>query len=164
MGEFGNVTHHATYVDLHTRMSTLEELPEPEPWVGDALCAQTDPDIFFPEKGGSTLSAKQVCASCPVREECLDYALRMDERFGIWGGTSERQRRKLSARRVDGRLPDDVWTQRKAAVTRLHAEGLLDAEIGERLGFSAETAGRLRRGLGLSRHRLPKPGGGRSDA
>ena len=64
-------------------------------WQERALCAQTDPEAFFPEKGGSTREAKRVCLSCDVRVECLDYALENDERFGIWGGLSERERRKF---------------------------------------------------------------------
>ncbi|ABK52231.1 transcription factor WhiB [Acidothermus cellulolyticus 11B] len=69
-------------------------------WQEQALCAQTDPEAFFPEKGGSTREAKRICASCPVRIECLEYALAHDERFGIWGGLSERERRRLKRRRV----------------------------------------------------------------
>ena len=69
-------------------------------WQTDALCAQTDPEAFFPEKGGSTREAKKVCARCEVRAECLEYALAHDERFGIWGGLSERERRKLKKRAV----------------------------------------------------------------
>jgi len=64
-------------------------------WQEKALCAQTDPEAFFPEKGGSTREAKKVCLSCEVRAECLDYALKNDERFGIWGGLSERERRRI---------------------------------------------------------------------
>jgi WhiB family redox-sensing transcriptional regulator len=64
-------------------------------WQVDALCAQTDPEAFFPEKGGSTREAKKVCLSCDVRSECLEYALAHDERFGIWSGLSERERRKV---------------------------------------------------------------------
>jgi len=67
-----------------------------QPWAIDALCAQTDPEIFFPEKGGSTREAKQVCAACFVAAECLDYALTTGERFGIWGGLSERERRAIT--------------------------------------------------------------------
>ncbi|SEE98401.1 WhiB family transcriptional regulator [Ruania alba] len=67
-------------------------------WQERALCAQTDPEAFFPEKGGSTREAKRVCVSCDVRAECLEYALAHDERFGIWGGLSERERRKLKRR------------------------------------------------------------------
>lgn len=64
-------------------------------WQERALCAQTDPEAFFPEKGGSTREAKRICLGCEVRDECLDYALANDERFGIWGGLSERERRRL---------------------------------------------------------------------
>jgi WhiB family transcriptional regulator, redox-sensing transcriptional regulator len=64
-------------------------------WQDRALCAQTDPEAFFPEKGGSTREAKKVCRGCEVRAECLEYALEHDERFGIWGGLSERERRRL---------------------------------------------------------------------
>ena len=67
-------------------------------WQSDALCAQTDPEAFFPEKGGSTRDAKKICASCEVKSQCLEYALENDERFGIWGGLSERERRKLRKR------------------------------------------------------------------
>ncbi|WP_309132526.1 WhiB family transcriptional regulator [Brevibacterium sp.] len=69
-------------------------------WQDQALCAQTDPEAFFPEKGGSTREAKRVCGSCEVRSECLEYALANDERFGIWGGMSERERRRLKKRAV----------------------------------------------------------------
>jgi WhiB family redox-sensing transcriptional regulator len=67
---------------------------EPD-WQENALCAQTDPEAFFPEKGGSTREAKRICSGCDVRAECLEYALAHDERFGIWGGLSERERRRL---------------------------------------------------------------------
>jgi WhiB family transcriptional regulator, redox-sensing transcriptional regulator len=67
----------------------------PLSWQTDALCAQTDPEAFFPEKGGSTRDAKRICTTCEVKAQCLDYALQNDERFGIWGGLSERERRRL---------------------------------------------------------------------
>ncbi|GAB3219663.1 hypothetical protein GCM10027447_02940 [Glycomyces halotolerans] len=70
----------------------LGNVPE---WQARALCAQTDPEAFFPEKGGSTRDAKRICARCEVKENCLQYALEHDERFGIWGGLSERERRKI---------------------------------------------------------------------
>ena len=66
-----------------------------QPWATDARCLQAEPETFFPEKGGSTREAKRICADCTVREECLQYALENDERFGIWGGLSERERRRL---------------------------------------------------------------------
>lgn len=72
-----------------------DEFENPDEWQALGLCKQTDPEIFFPEKGGSTREAKQVCQNCEVRDKCLQYALNNDERFGIWGGLSERERRKL---------------------------------------------------------------------
>lgn len=67
-------------------------------WDEQALCAQTDPEVFFPEKGGGTREAKRICRRCPVRTECLRDALDRDERFGVWGGLTERERRKLKRR------------------------------------------------------------------
>jgi WhiB family redox-sensing transcriptional regulator len=69
--------------------------PDDELWQENALCAQTDPEAFFPEKGGSTREAKRICLCCEVKEECLEYSLGNDERFGVWGGLSERERRRL---------------------------------------------------------------------
>lgn len=69
-------------------------------WQEQALCAETDPEAFFPEKGGSTREAKKICTGCEVKAQCLDYALANDERFGIWGGLSERERRRLRRRVV----------------------------------------------------------------
>lgn len=81
--------------------ASVEELlglPPEFSWQERALCAQTDPEAFFPEKGGSTKEAKKVCTGCEVRSKCLEYALQHDERFGIWGGMSERERRRLKRR------------------------------------------------------------------
>ncbi len=78
-----------------TGLSLVPSDSEPAGWQEKALCAQTDPEAFFPEKGGSTREAKRVCSSCDVRAECLEYALENDERFGIWGGLSERERRRM---------------------------------------------------------------------
>ena len=78
----------------------LEDQPEDAGWQERGLCAQTDPEAFFPEKGGSTREAKKVCLTWDVRQDCLEYALEHDERFGIWGGLSERERRKLKKKAV----------------------------------------------------------------
>jgi WhiB family transcriptional regulator, redox-sensing transcriptional regulator len=78
---------------------TLADLLGTEPdWQERALCSQTDPEAFFPEKGGSTKEAKRICSRCEVRHNCLQHALDQDERYGIWGGLSERERRKLKRR------------------------------------------------------------------
>jgi len=82
----------------------LENLAKPEPWTVDALCAQVDPEFFFPDKGGDTANARAVCGMCDVSYECLLYALRSEERFGFWGGKSERERRRLVNTGVARRL------------------------------------------------------------
>lgn len=63
-------------------------------WRDRARCAETDPEAFFPEKGGSSLDAKKVCFRCEVRAACLADALARGERHGIWGGLSYEQRRR----------------------------------------------------------------------
>ena len=69
-------------------------------WQHRALCAETDPEAFFPEKGGSTREAKRTCRACEVRADCLEYALTHQEKFGIWGGLSERERRRLKRQAI----------------------------------------------------------------
>lgn len=61
----------------------------------DGLCAQTDPEAFFPELGGSCLPAKAVCRRCEVRDDCLTWAMATREPHGVWGGLSERERMRL---------------------------------------------------------------------
>nr|WP_221219292.1 WhiB family transcriptional regulator [Prauserella isguenensis] len=81
-------------------LAELLDITDEQEWQERALCAQTDPEAFFPEKGGSTREAKRICQGCEVKDDCLEYALAHDERFGIWGGLSERERRKLKKRAV----------------------------------------------------------------
>jgi WhiB family transcriptional regulator, redox-sensing transcriptional regulator len=75
-------------------------------WQDYANCRGADADLFFPERGASTRKAKSICGECQVRAECLDFAIEIGEKFGIWGGMSERERRKvrrerqIAARRV----------------------------------------------------------------
>jgi WhiB family redox-sensing transcriptional regulator len=78
-----------------SRVPALFSLGEDLSWQDDALCAETDPGAFYPDKGEPAKVAKDICRRCPVIAECLDYALRNGERYGVWGGLSERQRRKL---------------------------------------------------------------------
>ena len=109
LGSVGNIPHTntgpAAFEGLgRPQLSLVPERPEldaiapamsDDEWQERALCAQTDPEAFFPEKGGSTREAKRICLGCEVKDACLDYALAHDERFGIWGGLSERERRRL---------------------------------------------------------------------
>ncbi|MFI7407861.1 WhiB family transcriptional regulator [Streptomyces sp. NPDC049627] len=64
-------------------------------WQAQALCAQTGADFFFPEPGSSVREAKRICGMCEMRSACLEYALNNDERFGVWGGLSEKERLEL---------------------------------------------------------------------
>lgn len=81
----------------------------PEPWMAQSLCAQTDPEIFFPERGKTTHhAAKQVCDRCDVREQCLAYALRNGETEGVWGGLSPNELRKLRKARGETSKPVQV--------------------------------------------------------
>ncbi|MEA3217042.1 MAG: WhiB family transcriptional regulator, redox-sensing transcriptional regulator [Acidimicrobiia bacterium] len=69
-------------------------------WQEFANCLGVDPDLFFPERGASTREAKEVCRGCVVREDCLEYAITHAEKFGIWGGLSERERRRIRRERA----------------------------------------------------------------
>ena len=77
----------------------LAEIILPPDWTKKALCAEVDPDLFFPEVGDDVRKVKKICKACDVKEECLKYSLDNDERFGVWGGLSEHNRRKLRAER-----------------------------------------------------------------
>lgn len=73
---------------------------QPAEWTAQALCAQVDPELFFPALGANGVAAKRVCMKCPVRIECLQEALERDEEYGIFGGLSRNQRAKLRRERV----------------------------------------------------------------
>lgn len=83
--------------DLAQPGPVMFDIPD---WTERGRCGETDPEIFYPEKGGSTKDAKKVCLACEVRTECLEYALDNEERYGIWGGKSERERRKIKHERA----------------------------------------------------------------
>ncbi|HMT18942.1 MAG TPA: WhiB family transcriptional regulator [Candidatus Saccharibacteria bacterium] len=69
-------------------------------WQEEANCSGVDPNLFFPEQGASSRDAKEICAGCIVRLECLDYALTHREKAGIWGGETERGRRRILKNRA----------------------------------------------------------------
>jgi WhiB family redox-sensing transcriptional regulator len=69
-------------------------------WQDLANCRGADPDLFFPERGASTRTAKGICRECSVQAECLEFAIVSSEKFGIWGGLSERERRKIRRERA----------------------------------------------------------------
>ena len=69
-------------------------------WQARANCMGVDPELFFPERGASTREAKEVCRGCVVRQDCLEFAISNGEKFGIWGGMSERERRRVRRARI----------------------------------------------------------------
>lgn len=90
-GESEREYHHRLMKEhLKTKLLTYNE-----PWMQDAACASVDPELWFPERGGNNEEARAICARCPVVAECREYALRNKERYGLWGNTSEKDRRKL---------------------------------------------------------------------
>ncbi len=90
----------------------MNENDEDKNWQMLSNCLGVDPDLFFPERGASTKDAKAVCQGCIVREDCLEYALTNREKFGIWGGLSERERRRIRRERAQARA---LTTQHQTA-------------------------------------------------
>lgn len=86
-------------------------------WRDSALCAQVDPDLFFPEKGCSPADAIRVCRRCPVQTECLADALRLGEVHGVWSATTPRQRMRM----LNRNQPRYDIGGRKAVCVRGHA-------------------------------------------
>lgn len=91
----GTVAHSELRKTHPSKSTPVPWTKREEPWASEAACLKADPNIFFPEKGGSVREAKRICSSCEVRQECLGFSLDNRERFGIWGGLSERERRKV---------------------------------------------------------------------
>ncbi len=78
----------------------IDALTMPGPWADQALCAEADPDAWFPDKGENAALARRICAVCPVRLPCLEHALAGADTWhgiasGIWGGTTAQERREL---------------------------------------------------------------------
>ena len=89
--------------------SIIEEIIGGMPvWTEDANCKGADADIFFPERGASTRKAKAICRACSVQSECLEFAIENSEKFGIWGGLSERERRRIKRQRIEDSEVRDV--------------------------------------------------------
>jgi WhiB family transcriptional regulator, redox-sensing transcriptional regulator len=86
----------------------LKMLAEDRSWQSRANCMGVDPDLFFPERGASTKEAKEVCRGCVVKDECLEFALQNSEKFGIWGGMSERERRRVRRSRAQAARAKEV--------------------------------------------------------
>jgi WhiB family transcriptional regulator, redox-sensing transcriptional regulator len=115
-------------------------LPAPAPagWQYRAACRGTDLNVFFPGRGESAGPARQICAACPVRQPCLDYALRYGITYGIWGGLTERDRRPLRVHRAAA-----ARQRRDEAITAAAAAGSTLAAIGRTFGVTATSVSRV---------------------
>lgn len=88
----------------------LADLLLPPAWVADALCTQVDPELFFPTRGRQGRATRRVCAGCPVRVECAEYAIGRSELDGVWGGLSPKQRKAARRARRRAPAPDGTTT------------------------------------------------------
>lgn len=116
-------------LDRHFPPKMDDEIPELA-WQDGALCAQTDPELFFPEKGGSTRNAKTICFDCETTVACLIYALKNDERHGIWGGLSERERRPL-VKKINN-FPEHQRQEAREAIAKAAVETVLHKKSSKR--------------------------------
>ena len=132
-------------------------------WRERAACRGTDLDVFFPERGESAGPARQVCAACPVRQPCLEYALSNRITHGIWGGLTERERRPLQSRWVQ-----DARRDRDRAILAADAAGYTTAAIGRSFGLSRTSVTRIvnqggRLGLDWSEPQAPPSDDGKRE-
>ncbi len=127
----------------------FRNIVQPPEWMAAGLCAQVDPELFFPELGAPTREAKAVCAGCEVRVECLAYALAHREGHGVWGGCSERERRRMHRPVLRQGPPGRRRPDKREGVVRQLAVTLTDPEIAVRLGCSSRTVLRIRGAAGI---------------
>ena len=107
-------------------------------WRERAACRGTDLGVFFPERGESAEAARRVCAACPVRQPCLDYAITNRIASGVWGGLTERERRALRSRWVR-----TSRRERDRAILAAEAAGYTEAVIGRSFGLSRTSVSRI---------------------
>jgi WhiB family transcriptional regulator, redox-sensing transcriptional regulator len=112
--------------------------PAPAGWRDRAACRGADLEVFFPGRGESAEPARQICAECPVREPCLEFAVSHGIVHGIWGGLTERDRRALRTRRLGA-----ARQERDEAITAAAAAGYTKAAIGRAFGLAATSVSRL---------------------
>lgn len=112
--------------------------PQRPTWQADANCRGVDPDLFFPDGPGLDAQvAREICSDCPVRGDCLDYAIDHGERFGIWGGLNDPERRAVRRRSLTTASDD-----RRRQVIAMAADGIARTDIARELGISRRTVHR----------------------
>lgn len=130
-------------------VAQLSSIANTEPWVELAICAQVDPELFWPEKGNMATAALKICGSkeapnCPVREKCLEYALARGECGGVWGGTTQEMRKKL--RRNRRRPPNECANGHDITILGRDSIGACRQCVKERQHRRCDR-GRIKRGL-----------------
>ncbi|MFE6228930.1 WhiB family transcriptional regulator [Cellulosimicrobium sp. NPDC057862] len=140
---------------------------DPQAWAPSSACrrADVDPELFFHPEGETGRArrtresdAKKVCADCPVRALCLDYALERREQYGVWGGTGEEERAALlrvrrgprEGKKPGGAKPLPVTQDDVETIRRMHGEGRNQREIADHLGWSYARMPRAMQSLGIS--------------
>jgi WhiB family redox-sensing transcriptional regulator len=121
----------------------IVELPREQDadWREDAICAQVDLSAFFPEKGENSAEAKQLCITrCSVREQCLELAIVNNERFGIWGGLSTKERDNEIVRRQQ-ESDDEVAGRRNLKMERRDRMIVSMSAVGDDATFISRVVG-----------------------
>jgi WhiB family redox-sensing transcriptional regulator len=131
-------------VSTTTAINGIELAPKAgsDEWRQEALCAEANPDAFFPDKHESAKTAKQICAACTVREQCLDYAITNGEGVGVWGGLSASERRRIGPNSAPSHA-EATRRRRDSNVLELRNAGRNAASIAVTTGLNERTVHRI---------------------
>jgi hypothetical protein len=131
----------------HASLGDVLGVARPEPWMAEGLCAETDPDEFFPEKGDSPRAAKKVCAQCDVLEMCREYALARtkagEDIHGIWGGLTRLERQVATGKRPERAAQKRRDKARDAQIIDLTRMGFPKDIVAYRVRVSVRTVERV---------------------
>ncbi|MFE4834474.1 WhiB family transcriptional regulator [Arthrobacter sp. NPDC056691] len=127
--------------DSPSRTPQSPDFVDDPSWREDALCAQVDPELFFPEKGQPSRDAKKICSTCDVREQCLQWAMTANQRHGVWGGLTARERSRLAQSR-DAHVTTRN-TEREDTIFQLHTASVPPTEIAQRFEITERSVHRI---------------------
>lgn len=145
---------------IATRKTTWQaQRPESETnWRVRGLCAQTDPELFFPIGASNAakwqeIEAKRICMMCPVRATCLEWALETRQESGVWGGLSEDERRSLHRKTLRSRRPREesavahILRERLPEFEAAVAAGMSSSQIAQAMRTNTQTVNNVSRAL-----------------
>ena len=128
-------------------LSGLSMLPDVGPWRKQAACKDHDNHLFFPNKGDRAFEAKRICSTCPVKAECLEFALLRPSVQGVWGGTTEferlHMRRDRSIVAYKGNPPKFTQQIRERIVWLYTQDGWTTRQLARQFGCSRRTIARV---------------------